>query len=86
MVGRRTGRPIWKGNAVEFTRITLDPARMGGLPCIRGMRIPVATVVGMLGDGMTEDEILATFPDLEREDIRDARRFVSVRGEHRHAD
>ncbi len=77
MVGRRKGRPIWKGNAVEFTRITLDPARMGGLPCIRGMRIPVATVVGMLGDGMTEDEILAASPDLEREDVREAGSFVN---------
>ena len=45
---------------------------MDGLPCIRGLRIPVATVVGMVADGMTEDEILNAYPDLEREDIREA--------------
>ncbi|MGH8513361.1 MAG: DUF433 domain-containing protein, partial [Gammaproteobacteria bacterium] len=44
----------------------------GGLPCIRGLRIPVATVVGMLANGMREDEILEAFPDLEHEDIREA--------------
>jgi uncharacterized protein (DUF433 family) len=57
---------------MTFTRITVNPAQMGGVPCIRGLRIPVATVVGMLGDGMTEDEILAAYPDLEREDLREA--------------
>jgi uncharacterized protein (DUF433 family) len=50
---------------------------MDGLPCIRGLRIPVATVVGMVADGMTEDEILNAYPDLEREDIREALRFVA---------
>jgi len=45
---------------------------MGGVPCIRGLRIPVATVVGMLADGFTEEEILKAFPDLEREDIHEA--------------
>ena len=57
---------------MTFTRITVNPAQMGGVPCIRGLRIPVATVVGMLGDGMTEDEILAAYPDLEREDLHEA--------------
>ena len=42
---------------------------MAGVPCIRGLRIPVATVVGMVADGMSTDEILAAYPDLEREDI-----------------
>src|SRR6266566_10126923 len=42
---------------------------MGGVPCLRGLRIPVATVIGMLGDGMTEAEILSAYPDLERADI-----------------
>ena len=60
-----------------FTRITVDAAQMGGVPCIRGLRIPVATVVGMLADGMTEDEILAAFPDLEREDLREALRYAA---------
>lgn len=55
-----------------FERITIDPAKMGGVPCIRGLRIPVATVVDMVAAGMTTDEILADFPDLEREDIAEA--------------
>ena len=50
-----------------FTRITVDPNQMGGLPCIRGLRIPVATVVGMVGDGMAEAEILRAHPNLEVE-------------------
>jgi len=50
---------------------------MDGLPCIRGLRIPVATVVGMVADGMTDDEILNAYPDLEREDIREALRFAA---------
>ena len=57
---------------VMFTRITVNPKQMGGAPCIRGLRIPVATVVGMVADGMSEAEILQAFPDLEREDIREA--------------
>jgi uncharacterized protein (DUF433 family) len=64
---------------MKFTRITVNPKQMGGVPCIRGLRIPVATVVGMVADGMTEEEILAAFPDLEREDIREAlRREIGV--------
>lgn len=62
---------------MSFTRMTVVPARMGGVPCIRGLPIPVATVVGMRGDGMTEDEILAAYPDLEREDLREALRFAA---------
>jgi uncharacterized protein (DUF433 family) len=50
---------------------------MGGVPCIRGLRIPVATVVGMVADGMPETEILAAYPDLEAEDIREALRFAA---------
>jgi uncharacterized protein (DUF433 family) len=50
---------------------------MDGLPCIRGLRIPVATVVGIVADGMTDDEILDAYPDLEREDIREALRFAA---------
>jgi uncharacterized protein (DUF433 family) len=62
---------------VKFTRITVDPKQMDGLPCIRGLRIPVATVVGMVADGMTDDEILNAYPDLEREDIHEAMRFAA---------
>jgi len=59
---------------MKFTRITVDPAQMGGVPCIRGLRIPVATVVGMVADGMTTAEILTAYPDLDAEDIAVARR------------
>lgn len=59
----------------EFTRITVDPAQMGGLACIRGLRIPVATVVGMMADGMSPAEILEAYPDLEPEDIAEALHF-----------
>jgi uncharacterized protein (DUF433 family) len=62
---------------MKFTRITVNPRQMGGLPCIRGLRIPVATLVGMVADGMTETEILAAYPDLEREDIREALRYAA---------
>lgn len=51
-------------------RITVDPAVMTGLPCIRGMRIPATTVLGLLASGATEQEILADYPDLEAEDIK----------------
>jgi len=56
---------------MAFRRITINPAQMGGMPCVRGLRIPVATVVGMLAEGMTEQEILAAYPDLEREDLQE---------------
>ena len=51
-------------------RITVDPKQMNGVPCIRGLRIPVATVVGMVAEGLTNNEILRSFPDLEAADIR----------------
>jgi uncharacterized protein (DUF433 family) len=56
----------------HFTRITVNPNHMGGTPCILGLRIPVATVVGMVGEGMTDTEILRAYPDLNVEDIREA--------------
>lgn len=62
---------------MDFTRITTDPARMGGVPCIRNLRIPVATVVEMVADGMTPAEILKAYPDLESADIREALRFAA---------
>jgi uncharacterized protein (DUF433 family) len=62
---------------MKFTRITVNPRQMGGVPCIRGLRIPVATVVGMVADGMTEEEILKAYPDLDREDIREALRYAA---------
>jgi len=62
---------------MKFQRITINPKQMDGLPCVRGLRIPVATVVGMVADGMTDKEILDAFPDLEHEDIREALRFAA---------
>ena len=62
---------------MAYTRITVNPNQMGGVPCIRALRIPVATVVDMVADGMTETEILAAYPDLEREDIREALRYAA---------
>ncbi len=59
---------------MAFTRITVDPEKMGGVPCIRGLRIPVATVVQMVAEGMDDGEILRAYPDLEPEDIREALR------------
>lgn len=66
-----------------FKRITVNPNQMGGVPCIRGLRIPVATVAAMGAEGMTEAEILRALPDLEPEDIREALRFVAEAGQER---
>lgn len=63
---------------MTFTRIATDPAQMDGVPCIRGLRIPVATVVGMIADGMSEDAVLAAYPDLVREDVREALRYAAA--------
>ena len=57
---------------MTFSRITTDPDVMGGQPCIRGMRMPVATVVAMVADGMTVSEIMAEHPGLVPEDVREA--------------
>jgi uncharacterized protein (DUF433 family) len=57
---------------MKFMRITIEPDKMGGVPCIRGLRIPVATVVGMVANAMTEKDIIEAYPDLEPEDIREA--------------
>ena len=62
---------------MKFKRITVNPKQMDGMPCIRGLRIPVATVVGMVADSMREEEILKAYPDLEGEDIREALRFAA---------
>jgi uncharacterized protein (DUF433 family) len=58
---------------MTLTRITADPGQMGGVPCIRSLRVPVA----MVADGMAEDEILAAYPDFERDDIREALRSAA---------
>ena len=65
-------------SVVTFTRITVDSERMGGLACVRGLRFPVATVVAMVADGMTTEEILAEHPDLEAADIGECLRFAAL--------
>jgi uncharacterized protein (DUF433 family) len=62
---------------MTFTRITVSADQMGGVPCIRRLRIPVATVVGMVADGMSDSEIVAAYPDLETDDIREALHFAA---------
>jgi uncharacterized protein (DUF433 family) len=62
---------------VAFERITVDPDVMGGAPTIRGLRIPVATVVSMLADGLTVDEICTDLPDLVPADISAALRYAA---------
>jgi uncharacterized protein (DUF433 family) len=63
---------------MDYERITIDPAKMRGVPCIRGLRIPVATVIGQLAAGRTADEILAEFPDLEADDIPAALEYAAA--------
>ncbi len=63
---------------MEFERITIDPAKMRGLPCIRGLRIPVATILGQLAAGQSVDEILSDFPDLEAADIPAALEYADA--------
>ena len=65
------------GTSMTFTRITVRPEQMGGVPCIRGLRIPVATVVDMVADGMTRDEILGAYPDLQAKDIDEALHYAA---------
>jgi uncharacterized protein (DUF433 family) len=62
----------------NFARITVDPAQMGGVPCVRHLRIPVATVLRSLAGGLSERDILAEYPDLRAEDIRECLRFAAA--------
>ena len=64
-------------------RITLDPEVMGGKPCIRGLRLTVGTILGLLAAGRSEEEILAAYPYLEREDIQAALTYATWRVEER---
>lgn len=67
----------------RFNRITLDPAKCFGKPCIRGLRMPVASVLSYLASGMTADDILREWPELEIEDIRQALAYASWAMEER---
>jgi uncharacterized protein (DUF433 family) len=64
--------------AMRFERITMRPGQMGGQPCIRGLRIPVSTVVDMVGDGMSTEEIVAALPDLEPADVAEALHYAAA--------
>ena len=61
----------------SLDRITVDSGRLGGVPCLRWLRIPVATVVGLVADGMSTAEILDAYPDLEEQDVAQALRFAA---------
>ena len=62
---------------MEFKRVTTNPRQMGGVPCLRGLRIPVATIVALVAEDQTTQDILALYPDLEAEDIREALLFAA---------
>jgi uncharacterized protein (DUF433 family) len=67
----------------NLSRITFDPHVMGGKPCIRGMRVTVGTIVGLIASGKTVDQVLADYPYLEREDILEALSYAAWRAEER---
>jgi uncharacterized protein (DUF433 family) len=62
---------------MNYSRITASPHQMGGVPCIRNLRIPVATIIAMIADRISEEEIRGLYPDLEGEDIREALLFAA---------
>ena len=77
---RRTGR---RHVVKSFQRITVDPAVMGGKACIRGLRVTVGTVVGLLAAGQSPEDILRAYPYLEREDIDQSLAYAAWRLEER---
>jgi uncharacterized protein (DUF433 family) len=68
---------------IHLARITIDPDVMGGKPCIRGMRITVGTIVGLLAAGKSREDILALYPTLEPPDIADALAYAASRVDER---
>jgi len=76
-------RNIMEVRHYKFNRITLDPAKCFGKPCIRGLRMPVASVLSYLSSGMTMDEILKEWPELELEDIYQALGYAAWAMEER---
>jgi len=67
----------------DLDRITQQPDMMGGRPCIRGMRVTVAMIVGQICAGVGIDDLLADYPYLEREDIMQALRYAAWRADER---
>jgi len=68
-------------NANLLSRITIEPGKCGGKPCIRGMRIRVSDILEMLGEGVSMEDVLADFPDLERDDILASLQFAARRSD-----
>ncbi|MCU0346777.1 MAG: DUF433 domain-containing protein [Saprospiraceae bacterium] len=62
---------------MKYNRITINPMQMDGMPCIRGMRIPVATIINMVAQDISREDILRFYPDLEKEDIQEALEFAA---------
>jgi len=61
----------------KLKRITIDPAIMEGKPCIRGMRVTVGTIIGLMAAGRSEEDILEAYPYLEKEDLREALAYAA---------
>ena len=76
-VKAKTGLSFEREASMAFERITVRGEQMGGMPCIRGLRMPVATVVGMVAAGLTPAAILAEHPELEEEDVWEALRYAA---------
>jgi uncharacterized protein (DUF433 family) len=68
---------------VELDRIALDPAAMGGRPCVRGTRLTVGTIVGLISVGRSVEDVLAAYPYVEREDVMQALAYAAWRSEER---
>ena len=73
-----TGSRLCDDRSVAYERITVDPAQMGGMPCIRGMRVTVSPVPGQLAAGQSIEDVLADFPYLEREDVFAALEYAAA--------
>ena len=67
----------------KLTRITMDPQVMGGKPCVRGMRVTVCTLVGLMASGKTIDEVLAAYPYIEKQDVLEALTYAAWRAEEK---
>ena len=68
---------------VELDRITIEPGKMGGKPCVRGMRVTVGMIVGQIGAGQSIESLLEDYPYLEREDVLQALRYAAWRSQER---
>ena len=80
---RESERNQWVKHMKQLDRITLDPAVMGGKPCVRGLRVTVGTVVGLLAVGRSREEILKAYPYLEAADIDQCLAYAAWRVEER---